>query len=89
MLQVHPVYSLCNRRKTVTGSPDPTHAKGTNKPCISSPLYTPQGAALCHKKSCLAVNHDNIHLLQIQIMVITDLTGYVISPLNNTCIPYR
>ena len=63
MLQVHPVYSLCNRRKTLTGSPDPTRANGTNKPCISSPLHTPQGAALCHKKSCLAVNHDKIHLL--------------------------
>ena len=27
--KVHPVYSLC----TLTGSPDPTHANGTNKPC--------------------------------------------------------
>ena len=25
MLQLYPVYSLWNRRKTLTGSPDPTH----------------------------------------------------------------
>ena len=31
---MYPVYLLCNRRKTLTGSPDPTHANGTNKPCI-------------------------------------------------------
>ena len=36
MLQLHPVYSLWNRRKTLTGSPDPTRANGTNKPCISN-----------------------------------------------------
>ena len=35
MLQPHPVYSLWNRSKTLTGSPDPTHANGTNKPCNS------------------------------------------------------
>ena len=34
MLQLYPVYLLCNRRKTLTGSPDPTRANGTNKPCI-------------------------------------------------------
>ena len=33
MLQVYPVYLLWNRRKTLTGSQDPTHANGTNKPC--------------------------------------------------------
>ena len=33
MLQLYPAYLLCNRRKTLTGSPDPTHANGTNKPC--------------------------------------------------------
>ena len=34
MLQLNPVYLLWNRRKTLTGSPDPTRANGTNKPCI-------------------------------------------------------
>ena len=34
MLHLYPVYLLCNRRKTLTGSPDPTHANSTNKPCI-------------------------------------------------------
>ena len=33
MLQLHPVYSLWNRRKTLTGSLDPMHANSTNKPC--------------------------------------------------------
>ena len=33
MLQLNPVYLLWNRRKTLTGSPDPTRANGTNKPC--------------------------------------------------------
>ena len=30
MLQLHPVYSLCNRRKTLTGSPDPMCAMHCN-----------------------------------------------------------
>ena len=33
MLQFYPAYLLCNRGKTLTGSPDPTRANGTNKPC--------------------------------------------------------
>ena len=33
MLQLYPMYSLWNRRKTLTGSPHPTRANGTNKPC--------------------------------------------------------
>ena len=31
ILQLYPVYLLWNRRKTLTGSPDPTCANGTNK----------------------------------------------------------
>ena len=34
MLQLYPVYLLCNRCKTLTGSPDPTYMQPTNKPCI-------------------------------------------------------
>ena len=34
MLQLYPVYSLWNRCKTLTRSPDPKRANGTNKPCI-------------------------------------------------------
>ena len=33
-MQQYPVYLLWNRRKTLTGSPDPTRANGTNRPCI-------------------------------------------------------
>ena len=33
MLQLNPVYLFWNRSKTLTGSPDPTRANGTNKPC--------------------------------------------------------
>ena len=48
MLQLHPVYSLWNRRKTLTGSPDPMHANGTNKPCTLYYLRsdTPQLSAI-------------------------------------------
>ena len=35
MLQLYPVYLLCNRRKTRTGSPDPTYMQPANKPCIA------------------------------------------------------
>ena len=41
MLQLYPVFSLLNRRKTLTGSPDPTRANGTNKPCTYRPLQWP------------------------------------------------
>ena len=34
-----PVYLLWNRRKTLTGSPDPTHANGTDKPSIVSSVF--------------------------------------------------
>ena len=33
MLQSVSSVSVVYRRKTLTGSPDPTHANGTNKPC--------------------------------------------------------
>ena len=39
MLQLYPVYSLWNRCKTLTGSPDPTCANGTNKPCKDPQWY--------------------------------------------------
>ena len=34
MLQLYPVCLLWNRRKTLTGSLDPTRVNGTNKPCM-------------------------------------------------------
>ena len=33
MLQLYPAYLLCNRCKTLTGSPDPTYMQSANKPC--------------------------------------------------------
>ena len=33
-LQLYPVYLMCNRRKTLTGSPDPMYMQPANKPCI-------------------------------------------------------
>ena len=33
MLQLYPAYLLCNRRKTLTGLPDPMYMQPTNKPC--------------------------------------------------------
>ena len=32
-LQLYPAYLLWNRRKTLTGSPDPTYMQPTNNPC--------------------------------------------------------
>ena len=49
MLQLYPVYLLCNRRKTLTGSPNPTRAKGMNKPCTSDhslEIYTDTTVAM-------------------------------------------
>ena len=37
--KLHPVYLLCDRRKTLTGSPDPTRANGTNQPSIVSSVF--------------------------------------------------
>ena len=37
-MQQYPEYLLWNRRKTLTGSPDPTRANGTNRPCIALPF---------------------------------------------------
>ena len=37
-MQQYPEYLLWNRRKTLTGSPDPTHANGTNRPCSTKSL---------------------------------------------------
>ena len=34
MLQSISSVFVAYRRKTLTGSPDPTHANGTNKPCM-------------------------------------------------------
>ena len=33
MIQLYPEYLLLSRCKTLTGSPDPTRANGTNEPC--------------------------------------------------------
>ena len=38
MLQSVPSVFVVYRRKTLTGSPDPTHANGTNKPCSNTKL---------------------------------------------------
>ena len=35
MIQLYPEYLLWSRRKTLTGSPDPTRANGTNEPCTN------------------------------------------------------
>ena len=38
MLQLYPVYLLWNRHKTLTGSPGPVRANGTNRPCQQKQL---------------------------------------------------
>ena len=48
MLQLHPVYLLCNRRKTLKGSPDPMRANSMNKPC-SYPTRGSTWQNTCHR----------------------------------------
>ena len=52
MLQLHPVYSLCNRHKTLTGSPDPTCANGTNKPCSNNDIMNIADGAFSDMRRC-------------------------------------
>ena len=40
MLQLYPAYLLWNRHKNLTGSPDPTCANGTNKPCNGYAIHS-------------------------------------------------
>ena len=37
--KVYPVYSLCDRHKTLTGSPDPTYMQPADKPCTPKQCY--------------------------------------------------
>ena len=53
MLQLYPVYLLCNRHKTLTGSPDPTHANGTNKPCSCLRVKPDDSFLFLLQKVCL------------------------------------
>ena len=52
-MQQYPVYLLWNRRKTLTGSPDPTRAYGTNRPCNSLDLLDNTGINKSHDKGNL------------------------------------
>ena len=56
-LQLYPVYLLWNRCKTLTGSPDPTCANGTNKPCMLQ-LYSVY--LLWNRRKTLTVSPDPI-----------------------------
>ena len=40
MLQLYPVFLLCDRHKTLTGSPDPTFMQPANNPCIGQKPIT-------------------------------------------------
>ena len=45
--KVYPAYSLCDRCKTLTGSPDPMYMHPTNKPCRGVGRVCPE-RDLCH-----------------------------------------
>ena len=49
MLQSISSVFVVYRRKTLTGSPDPTHANGMNKPCTENP---PLAQVLGRKHAC-------------------------------------
>ena len=56
MLKLYPVYLLWIRRKTLTGSPDPTHANGTNKPCTVKRSKVPPINVMVTVTQSLGVN---------------------------------
>ena len=57
MLQsVSSVFIVCNRRKTLTGSPDPTYMQPANKPCMSLTPCTVKTL----KYSTVSVDGNNI-----------------------------
>ena len=58
MLQLYPVYSLWNRHKTLTGSLDPMHANGTNKPCNVTPMSGYNGEYFKHVTPVLGYNGE-------------------------------
>ena len=59
MLQSNPVYLLWNRHKTLTGSLDPTHANGTNKPRSFHRCLSVHGGSAQHPVGRLGVGLPN------------------------------
>ena len=56
-MQQYPVYLLWNRCKTLTGSPDPTRAYGTNRPCsIPRHVHTHVHAHTCNTHANTKIN---------------------------------
>ena len=46
--KVYPAYSLCDRRKTLTGSLDPTYMQPTDEPCILNCKSTSTHLSVMH-----------------------------------------
>ena len=84
MLQSVSSVFVVYRRKTLTGSPDPTHANGTKKPCIICMLlFTENTTNLLSK----AIDHEIQKLFSHQILV-TILYGFfrLCGTVSNTCV---
>ena len=64
MLQSISSVFVVYRRKTLTGSPDPTHANGTDKPCTLEVAGSVSGKVRSHKQVDVP-----IHRLQHQMLV--------------------
>ena len=61
MLQLYPVYSLWNRRKTLIGSPDHTRANGTNKFCPK---------IQCHQKIIPNIKHYRFGTFELLVGIL-------------------
>ena len=60
MLQKISSVFVVYRRKTLTGSPDPTHANGMDKPCIGSGLVV--GKVYISEFPCINLTYFHIRL---------------------------
>ena len=67
MLQLYPVYLLWNRHKTLTGSPDPTDANGTNKPYIITEILQTKAPQNNHNMQAENLKEDPV----FQVMLIS------------------
>ena len=95
MLQLHPAYSLWNRRKTLTGSPDPMRANGTNKPCTMMLLPSLktiewlQNRFAAHFKRLLWYNeNNNTSIIAVVVGLCKRRKRWFLPPANVVCEGY-
>ena len=79
---MYPAYSLCNRRKTLTGSLDPTYMQSANKPCTHiSGWVKLQFDSKCFTFSCFEMCWKHVEKVcwkcQHVLKTVTHIENYV------------